>query len=110
MVYTFRSSYDMHNAAHVMVILDIATSAWLSDFCQETIQPCGLRGHLRNFTADTYDAARIMMILDIAKSAQFIGRSVNKSTMQFSPFENEVRPGDVHTLQEFLFAEVKIFV
>ena len=39
-----------------------------------------------------------------------IGRSENKSTMQISPLENEVRPGVVHTLQEFLFAEVKIFV
>ena len=41
---------------------------------------------------------------------QSIGRSDNKSTMQFSPFENEVLPGVVHALQEFLFAEVKIFV
>ena len=39
-----------------------------------------------------------------------IGRSENKGTMQLSRFKNEVRPGVVHTLQEFLSAEVKIFV
>ena len=30
--------------------------------------------------------------------------------MQFSPLENEIRPGVVHTLREILFTEVKIFV
>ena len=39
-----------------------------------------------------------------------IGRSENKNTTQFSPFEDEVRPEDEHTLQDFSFAEVKIFV
>ena len=39
-----------------------------------------------------------------------IRRSENKNMMQFSLFENEVRPGVVHPLQESLFAEVKIFV
>ena len=39
-----------------------------------------------------------------------IGRSENKNMMQFSSLENEIRPGVVHTLQEFLFTEVKIFV
>ena len=32
MVYTFCSSKDMHNAAHNMIISDIATSSWLIDF------------------------------------------------------------------------------
>ena len=39
-----------------------------------------------------------------------MGRSENKSTMQFSPLEKEVRLGVVHTLQAFSFAEVKIVV
>ena len=30
--------------------------------------------------------------------------------MQFSPFEDEIRPGVVNTQQDFLFAEAKIFV
>ena len=34
---TFRSSLDMHNAAHTMMISDIATSAWLIDFCHKAI-------------------------------------------------------------------------
>ena len=33
MVYTFCSSKDMHDAAHIMMTLDIATSAWLIDLC-----------------------------------------------------------------------------
>ena len=44
------------------------------------------------------------------RCASLIVRSGSKSTMPFSPFENEVRPGVVHTLQDFSFAEVKIFV
>ena len=36
-VYTFHSSLDMHNAAHTMTISDIATSAWLIDFCHKAI-------------------------------------------------------------------------
>ena len=39
-----------------------------------------------------------------------IGRSDNKNMMQFLPFENEIRPRVVHTLQAFLFVKVKIFV
>ena len=37
MVCTFRSSLDMHDAAHTMMISDIATSAWLIDFCHKAI-------------------------------------------------------------------------
>ena len=37
MVYTFHSSLDMHDAAHTMMISDIATSAWLIDFCHKAI-------------------------------------------------------------------------
>ena len=37
MVCTFHSSLDMHNAAHTMMISDIATSAWLIDFCHKAI-------------------------------------------------------------------------
>ena len=39
MVCTFHSSLDMHDAAHTMIIsdLDIATSAWLIDFCHKAI-------------------------------------------------------------------------
>ena len=36
-VCTFRSSLDMHDAAHTMMISDIATSAWLIDFCHKAI-------------------------------------------------------------------------
>ena len=36
----------MHDAAHIMMILDIATSPWLIDFC------LSLRSRLRNFVAD----------------------------------------------------------
>ena len=32
MVYTFRSWLDTHDAVHIMMILDIATSVWLIDF------------------------------------------------------------------------------
>ena len=38
-VYTFHSSLDMHDAAHTMMISDIATSAWLIDVCHKAIQP-----------------------------------------------------------------------
>ena len=34
---TFHSSLDMHDAAHTMMISDIATSAWLIDFCDKAI-------------------------------------------------------------------------
>ena len=37
MVCTFHNSLDMHNAAHTMMISDIATSAWLIDFCHKAI-------------------------------------------------------------------------
>ena len=33
----FHSSLDMHDAAHTMMISDIATSAWLIDFCHKAI-------------------------------------------------------------------------
>ena len=39
MVCTFHSSLDMHDAAHTMMISDIATSAWLIDFCHKAIEP-----------------------------------------------------------------------
>ena len=35
--HTFHSSLDMHDAAHTMMISDIATSAWLIDFCHKAI-------------------------------------------------------------------------
>ena len=38
MVCIFHSSFDMHNAFHTRMISDIATSAWLVDFCQEVFQ------------------------------------------------------------------------
>ena len=37
MVCTFHSSLDMHDAAHTMMISDIATSAWLINFCHKAI-------------------------------------------------------------------------
>ena len=37
MMCTFHSSLDMHDAAHTMMISDIATSAWLIDFCHKAI-------------------------------------------------------------------------
>ena len=49
---TFCSSYDMQDAAHITMILDIARSAWLIDFCHKATLPCGLRSRLRNFMAD----------------------------------------------------------
>ena len=39
-----------------------------------------------------------------------IGRSDNKSTMQFSPFEDEVTPGTVKNPQDFSFEAAKISV
>ena len=39
MMCTFHSSLDMHDAAHTMRISDIATSAWLIDFCHKAIEP-----------------------------------------------------------------------
>ena len=39
MVCTFHSSLDMHDAAHTMRISNIATSAWLIDFCHKAIKP-----------------------------------------------------------------------
>ena len=39
MVCTFHSSLDMHDAAHTMRISDIATSAWLINFCHKAIEP-----------------------------------------------------------------------
>ena len=37
MVCIFHSSLDIHNAVHTMMISDIATSAWLIDFCHKDI-------------------------------------------------------------------------
>ena len=37
MVCIFHSSLDMHDAAHTMMISDIATNAWLIDFCHRAI-------------------------------------------------------------------------
>ena len=37
MVYIFHSSLDMNDAVHTMMISDIATSAWLIDFCHKAI-------------------------------------------------------------------------
>ena len=37
LVCTFHSLLDMHDAAHTMMISDIATSAWLIDFCHKAI-------------------------------------------------------------------------
>ena len=39
MVCTFHRSLDMQDAAHTMRISDIATSAWLIDFCDKAIEP-----------------------------------------------------------------------
>ena len=39
-----------------------------------------------------------------------VGRSENKNAMQFSMFEDEIRPGVVNIPENFLFIEVKIFV
>ena len=39
-----------------------------------------------------------------------IGRSENKSTTQFSLFENELGPEVINTPQDFSFPEIKIFV
>ena len=39
MVCTLHSSLDMHDAAHTMRISDVATSAWLIDFCHKAIEP-----------------------------------------------------------------------
>ena len=36
-VHIFRSSKDMHEAAHTVMMSDIATIAWLIDFCHKTI-------------------------------------------------------------------------
>ena len=33
----------MQDAAHITMILDIVTSAWLICFCRKAIQPCGFR-------------------------------------------------------------------
>ena len=37
MVCIFHCSLDMHDAVHTMMISDIATSAWLIDFCNKAI-------------------------------------------------------------------------
>ena len=37
LVCIFHSSLDMHDAVHTMMISDIATSAWLTDFCHKAI-------------------------------------------------------------------------
>ena len=42
----------MHDTAHIMMNLDIVTSAWLIDFCHKAIWPCGLKSLSRNFMAD----------------------------------------------------------
>ena len=42
LVCTFHSSLDMRDAAHIMRISDITTSAWLIDFCHKAIEPCAL--------------------------------------------------------------------
>ena len=39
MVCIFHSLLDMHDAVHTMMISDIATSAWLINFCQKATQP-----------------------------------------------------------------------
>ena len=39
MVCIFHSSLDMHDTVHTMRISDIATSAWLIDFCHKAIEP-----------------------------------------------------------------------
>ena len=31
--------FDMHDAAHTMMISDITTNAWLIDFCHKAIKP-----------------------------------------------------------------------
>ena len=51
MVCTFHSSLDMHDAARTMMISDIATSAWLINFCHKA-EPRGLTSLSRNFMAD----------------------------------------------------------
>ena len=52
MVYIFHSSKDVHHAAHIMMILDITTSARLIHFCLKATKSYGLRSPLRNFMAD----------------------------------------------------------
>ena len=37
LVYTFHSSENMHDATHIMMIINIATSVWLIDFCHNPI-------------------------------------------------------------------------
>ena len=48
----FRSSSDMQDTARITMLLDIAPSAWLIDFCHKAILPCDLRSLLRNFMVD----------------------------------------------------------
>ena len=50
----------MHEAAHIMMILDIATSARLIDFCHQAIKPCDLKHLLRNLI-DIYKISRNFM-------------------------------------------------
>ena len=45
MVCTFHSSLDMHDAAHTIMISDIATSAWLIDFCHKAIDEYFMISH-----------------------------------------------------------------
>ena len=42
----------MFDAAHIMVIIDIATSVWLIKFCLKAKKSCSLRNILRNFMED----------------------------------------------------------
>ena len=42
----------MHDAAHIMMIVDIATSTWLIDFCIKATKSYALGSHFRNHMAD----------------------------------------------------------
>ena len=43
----------MHDVGHIMMALDIATGAWLIDFCLKATTSHDVRSCLRNFMADS---------------------------------------------------------
>ena len=52
MVFTSRSSLDMQDAAHIMMISDIAIKCWLKGLCLRDIDMNVREIHSRSFMAD----------------------------------------------------------
>ena len=94
----------MHNASHIMVILDIyTTGAWLIDFSRKATKSYGLRSHLRNGRykdlTEKYQRSVKKIVNDLFPVWSYF--TFGKILVMFSLFYMHLSFGSVNTLLDF---------